>query len=71
MVVEPPSAGTLAGVAFATIFCTAAEPTRIFSAPPLPVAAPPEIAVMVAVPDEVLVNVAIACPLEFVVASDG
>ena len=71
MVAEPPSAGTVAGVAVATIFCTPAEPTRIFSAPFDPVDAPPEIAVMVAVPDDVLVNRAIAWPLAFVVASDG
>ena len=61
----------MAGVAFATIFCTAAEPTRILSAPFVPVAAPPEIAVIVAVPDDVLVNSAVACPLVFVVASEG
>lgn len=71
IVVEPPSAGTLAGLALTTTFCTAALPTRIFSAPLDPTDAPPEIAVIVAVPDDVLVNVAVAWPLELVVASLG
>ena len=71
IVVEPPSAGTVAGEALATTFCTAAEPTSIFSAPFVPVVAPPEIAVIVAVPEDVLVNVAIARPLESVVESEG
>lgn len=71
IVVDPPSAGTVAGVAFATIFWTAAEPTRIFSAPLVPVDAPPEIAVIVAVPEVELVNVAVARPLESVVDSEG
>jgi hypothetical protein len=68
---EPPSEGTVAGVALTITFCTPAEPTRIFSAPFVPVVAPPEIAVIVAVPDDPLVNIAVARPLESVVASFG
>jgi hypothetical protein len=70
MVVDPPSAGTVAGLAFTTTFWTAAVPTRIFSGF-VPVLAPPEIAAIDAVPDESLVNVAVARPLVSVVASVG
>jgi hypothetical protein len=40
-------------------------------APFVPVVAPPDSAVIVAVPDDALVNIALARPLESVVASEG
>ena len=67
----PPNAGTIAGVALTTTFWTAAAPTRILSAPLAPVDAPPDVAMIDAVPELELVNVAVARPLESVVASDG
>ena len=58
---EPPSAGTSVGFALTMTLPTAAVPTRIFSAPLAPTLAPPDIAVMVAVPDATpAANVAVA-----------
>ena len=51
---------------------TAAVPTRIFKAPVLPTFAPPDIAVIVAVPDAVpALKVTIAWPLMSVSVSAG
>ena len=52
IVVEPPSAGTDAGLAPSLMAPTDAEPTAIRSAPVAVVTAPPEVAVMTAVPLE-------------------
>src|SRR5689334_5294718 len=49
-VVAPPDAGTLHGLQLILTPPTAAVPTRILSAPLVPVVAPPEVAVIVAVP---------------------
>jgi hypothetical protein len=70
IVVVPPSDGTVAGLALTTTFCTAAVPTRIFSEF-VPVVAPPEIAEIAAVPDDVAVNVTVARPAVSVDASEG
>ncbi len=68
----PPLAGTVSGFAFTETRPTAAVPTKIFSAPVAPVVAPPETAVIVAVPFEPpATNVAVTCPLTSVSASDG
>ena len=48
---EPPSAGTCEGLALTVTRPTAAVPTRIFRPPAVPTLAPPDIAVIVAVPD--------------------
>ena len=50
IVVEPPLAGTNAGVAFTLTRPTAAVPTAILIAPFVPVVAPPDVAVMTAEP---------------------
>lgn len=84
-VLVPPVAGTTAGLALRLILATAAEPIAIFTTfaavlvvvPPvvvdvLPPPAPPEMAVMVAVPDEVpAINVTATRPPVSVVASNG
>jgi hypothetical protein len=50
MVLEPPAAGTVVGLAATETRPTAAVPTRIFNPPDVPVFVPPEIAVIDAVP---------------------
>ena len=49
-VVDPPFAGTIAGLAFTLTRPTAAVPTAILIAPSVPVVAPPDVAVMTAEP---------------------
>ena len=64
---EPPVAGTVAGLAVTFTRPTAAAPTRIFTAPFEPTDDPPEIAVIVAVPDcAPAENVTLTIPLESV-----
>ena len=71
-VVEPPMEGTGFGLALTVTLPTAAVPTKIFSAPVVPVVAPPEIAVIVAVPfDPPAMNVAVTRPLMSVSTSPG
>jgi hypothetical protein len=72
MVVVPPVFGTVAGFAFTVTRPTAAVPTEILSAPAAPVVAPPEIAVIVAVPFALPeLNFTTTRPLVSVRASEG
>src|SRR5206468_554402 len=72
IVVVPPSAGTSVGFALTITRPTAAVPTRIFNALAEATDAPPEIAVIVAVPEPVPArNFTIARPLMSVSACDG
>lgn len=72
MVVEPPVFGTDAGLALTVTRPTAAVPTAILMAPAVPVDAPPEIAVIVAIPFDVPAeNLASTRPLMSVSASGG
>jgi hypothetical protein len=68
----PPLDGNDSGDALRTMLLTAAAPTAIFTAPVVPADTPPEIAVMVAVPEAPLAeNVAEARPLMSVSTSAG
>ena len=72
IVVEPPSAGTDAGLALTLTRPTAADPMAILMAPAVPTLAPPQEAVMVAVPDEVpATNRTMTRPMMSVSASAG
>jgi hypothetical protein len=72
IVVDPPLDGTDAGVALTVTRPTAAVPTAILIAPAAPVVAPPDEAVIVAVPFESPAsNLTRTIPLTSVSASDG
>lgn len=72
MVAWPPCDETDCGFALSTTRATAAVPTEILSAPVLPVVAPPDTAVIVAVPLEPFAkNVAVARPPTSVLTSEG
>ena len=69
---DPPLAGSDIGDALMTMPLTAAEPIAILSAPSVPAETPPEIAVIVAVPDAPpAMNFTRAWPLMSVSASAG
>jgi hypothetical protein len=69
---EPPVDGSDSGDALITIPATAAEPMAIFIAPVVPAVTPPEIALIVAVPEPPpAMNVVIARPLTSVSTSAG
>jgi hypothetical protein len=71
-IVETPPGASVTGLALTFTRPTPAEPTRIVTAPFAPTDEPPEIALMLAVPDRAPAeNVALAMPLESVSASDG
>lgn len=68
----PPVADTVVGLAARAMFPTAAAPTAIFSAPLAPTVAPPDAAIIVAVPDAPpAMNFTVARPLMSVSASEG
>jgi hypothetical protein len=72
MLVDPPTAGTVAGLALTVTRPTAAVPTKILSEPFGPVVEPPDSAVIVAVPfTEPAKNLTRTVPLTSVSASDG
>ncbi len=72
IVAVPPMDGMVAGLALTFTWPTAAVPTAIFTALALLTLAPPEIAVIVAVPFALpALNVTNARPLTSVVAVDG
>ena len=72
IVVGPPAAGTVAGLALTVTRPTAAVPIAILSAPAVPVVAPPENALIVAVPlDAPDLNVTLTWPLMSVSTEDG
>jgi hypothetical protein len=69
---EPPVAGTRTGLAVTATRPTAAVPTRILTAFAVETLAPPESALMIAVPDAFpALNVTMARPLVSVLTSDG
>jgi type II secretory pathway pseudopilin PulG len=69
---EPPLDDTMAGFALATMPPTAAEPTAILTVFAVATVAPPELAVMVAIPEEVpALNRVVARPFTSVCASAG
>src|SRR5262245_30387922 len=72
IVEAPPAADTDCGLALRINFAAAAVPTAILSAPSVPVVAPPETAVIVAVPFEPpATKVTCARPPTSVLTSDG
>ncbi len=72
IVLSPPAAGTVEGLALMAIFDTAAAPTAILTALAAATLAPPDEAVIVAVPDAVpALNVTTARPVLSVVALAG
>ena len=72
IVADPPVDGTVAGLAFTDTRPTAAVPTAILMAPALPVVAPPDMAVIVAMPLAVPAkNLTCTRPLISVSASNG